>query len=470
MDEGVGSTVDAFSRPNPPRKRPRRRPDAVERNTRAEVLLTKQTAQANAERSGPEPKSANAKPQPKAAKPGKGAPLPRVRRIDEPGCPVGCSPIRDPRRVHRRAPEPIAGAAAFFTLTAPRPGLRLLPARAQLQTRSIVLAAALVAAPIAKFITKESRALRFMESGSWSASSSTSSGLPSSSRSRSWWADSAPHPLRQPTAHRRQRPRRCPRRQRPRRHPPPRRLHPSSSASCGERCDVVATPVATVLALGISSTCSASSAPSICIRRCIGGCGSSRRHRAVRGRRKSRSPCLTRREPLHRAGSRTSTAWRCEAAARDAATEGSDALTVGSAATCAPRTCTSPSASGSASTATSTSVAGATCSGGRTWTRCAPRYGGSASGWGGLSLNTVFVGGGTPSLVDPGTARGVASATVRSTFDVAVDAEFTMEANPRASVSSAPLSGMAGGANRISIGVQSLEADALHLPRMRPRR
>lgn len=148
-------------RPNPPRKRPRRRPDAVERNTRAEVSLTKQTAQVK-ERSGPEPKSANAKPQPKATKPGKGAPPPRVRRIDEPYVPwakrsyailVACI----------AGAELIVGAAAFFTLTAPRPdfGLYLLGLS---YNPLIVLAAALVAAPIAKFITKESRALRFMES------------------------------------------------------------------------------------------------------------------------------------------------------------------------------------------------------------------------------------------------------------------------------------------------------------------
>ncbi|HVC04052.1 MAG TPA: hypothetical protein VND88_05200 [Candidatus Acidoferrales bacterium] len=148
-------------RPNPPRKRPRRRPDAVERNTRAEVSLTKQTAQVK-ERVGPEPKLVNAKPQPKASKPGKGAPPPRVRRIDEPFVPwakrsyailVGCL----------AATELVVGAAAYFTLTAPRPdfGLYLLGLS---YNPLIVLAAALVAAPIAKIIAKETRALRFMES------------------------------------------------------------------------------------------------------------------------------------------------------------------------------------------------------------------------------------------------------------------------------------------------------------------
>src|SRR3984957_72422 len=159
--DGRGVGAPLMPRPNPPRKRPRRRPDAVERNTKAEVSLTKQTAQVK-ERSGPEPKPANAKPQPKGAKPTKGGPPPRARRIDEPFVPwakrsyailVACIALA----------ELIVGAAAFFTLTAPRPdfGLYLLGLS---YNPLIVLAAALVAAPIAKFITKETRSLRFMES------------------------------------------------------------------------------------------------------------------------------------------------------------------------------------------------------------------------------------------------------------------------------------------------------------------
>src|SRR5579872_7415711 len=113
-------------RPNPPRKRPRRRPDAVERNTRAEVSLTKQTAQVK-ERVGPEPKQANAKPQPKTSKPGKGAPPPRVRRIDEPFVPWAKRSYAI-LVVCLAATELVVGSAAFFTLTAPRPdfGLYLL--------------------------------------------------------------------------------------------------------------------------------------------------------------------------------------------------------------------------------------------------------------------------------------------------------------------------------------------------------
>jgi hypothetical protein len=148
-------------RPNPPRKRPRRRPDAVERAARAEVSLAKQTAQFKERNGAPEPKSPNAKPQ-ASAKATKGGRPARARRIDEPFVPwakrsyailVACI----------AATELVVGGAAFFTLTAPRPafGVYLL---ALSYNPLVVLAAALVAAPIAKFITKESRSLRFMES------------------------------------------------------------------------------------------------------------------------------------------------------------------------------------------------------------------------------------------------------------------------------------------------------------------
>jgi putative oxygen-independent coproporphyrinogen III oxidase len=77
-----------------------------------------------------------------------------------------------------------------------------------------------------------------------------------------------------------------------------------------------------------------------------------------------------------------------------------------------------------------------------------------------LSLDTVFIGGGTPSLVDPELLAALV-ATIRSTFDVAVDAEFTMEANPSSITEARADVWRQAGVNRISIGVQSLEADAL---------
>jgi hypothetical protein len=61
----------------------------------------------------------------------------------------------------------VVGAAAYFTLTntpkAPRPGFGLYLLGLSYNPL-VVLAAALVAAPIAKLITKEMRSLRFMES------------------------------------------------------------------------------------------------------------------------------------------------------------------------------------------------------------------------------------------------------------------------------------------------------------------
>ncbi len=77
-----------------------------------------------------------------------------------------------------------------------------------------------------------------------------------------------------------------------------------------------------------------------------------------------------------------------------------------------------------------------------------------------LSLDTVFIGGGTPSLVEPELLAGLV-ATVRDTFSVAAGAEVTMEANPSSITAARARVWRAAGVNRISIGVQSLEADAL---------
>jgi hypothetical protein len=152
-------------RPNPPRKRPRRRPDAVERNTRAEVSLTKQTAQVKERNGAADSKSPNAKPVVKA-KPVKGGPPPRMRRIDEPFVPWAKRSYAI-LIVFLALAELIVGAAAYFTLTNtaadPRPdfGLYLLGLS---YNPLIVLASALVAAPIAKLVARETRSLRFMES------------------------------------------------------------------------------------------------------------------------------------------------------------------------------------------------------------------------------------------------------------------------------------------------------------------
>jgi oxygen-independent coproporphyrinogen-3 oxidase len=71
-----------------------------------------------------------------------------------------------------------------------------------------------------------------------------------------------------------------------------------------------------------------------------------------------------------------------------------------------------------------------------------------------VSADSIFFGGGTPSLLAPGEIGGIIDA-VRSTFDLTRDAEITLEANPE-TVDRARLEGFrAAGINRLSYGVQS---------------
>jgi oxygen-independent coproporphyrinogen-3 oxidase len=81
----------------------------------------------------------------------------------------------------------------------------------------------------------------------------------------------------------------------------------------------------------------------------------------------------------------------------------------------------------------------------------------------GTTLETVFLGGGTPSLLEAEDLAGVLDA-VRSRFALAREAEITVECNPE-SVSRDKLARYRGaGVNRISLGVQSLD-DSI-LPRL----
>ena len=75
-------------------------------------------------------------------------------------------------------------------------------------------------------------------------------------------------------------------------------------------------------------------------------------------------------------------------------------------------------------------------------------------------LGSIFFGGGTPSLMDPGTvARLIEDAA--TLFPPVPDLEITLEANPT-SVERAKLEAFRqAGVNRASLGVQSLDADAL---------
>jgi putative oxygen-independent coproporphyrinogen III oxidase len=78
----------------------------------------------------------------------------------------------------------------------------------------------------------------------------------------------------------------------------------------------------------------------------------------------------------------------------------------------------------------------------------------------GRILNTVFFGGGTPSLMDAATVQGVL-ARIRANWTLANDVEITLEANP-GSVEAARFEGYAtAGVNRVSLGIQSLDPDDL---------
>jgi oxygen-independent coproporphyrinogen-3 oxidase len=83
----------------------------------------------------------------------------------------------------------------------------------------------------------------------------------------------------------------------------------------------------------------------------------------------------------------------------------------------------------------------------------------------GSAADTIFFGGGTPSLLDPGKIARLIGAC-RDAFAVAPDAEVTLEANPE-TVSVERIEAFArAGVNRVSVGVQSLvDAELVRLGR-----
>lgn len=79
---------------------------------------------------------------------------------------------------------------------------------------------------------------------------------------------------------------------------------------------------------------------------------------------------------------------------------------------------------------------------------------------GGREISTIFIGGGTPSLLSAEAMQALLDG-VRARIRVADDAEITMEANP-GTVEADRFSGyQRAGVNRISIGVQSFSAEKL---------
>lgn len=84
----------------------------------------------------------------------------------------------------------------------------------------------------------------------------------------------------------------------------------------------------------------------------------------------------------------------------------------------------------------------------------------SAARIGPRTVSTIFLGGGTPSLMQPATVAAVLDAVARH-WTVAPDCEVTLEANPT-SVEAERFRGFrAAGVNRVSLGVQALDDAAL---------
>ncbi len=82
--------------------------------------------------------------------------------------------------------------------------------------------------------------------------------------------------------------------------------------------------------------------------------------------------------------------------------------------------------------------------------------GSAAQGARPLQADTIFFGGGTPSLLDPDEVRAIIDAC-RASFAVTADAEVTLETNPETVDCRALERFRAAGVNRLSFGVQSFQ-------------
>jgi oxygen-independent coproporphyrinogen-3 oxidase len=78
----------------------------------------------------------------------------------------------------------------------------------------------------------------------------------------------------------------------------------------------------------------------------------------------------------------------------------------------------------------------------------------------GRRVTSVFFGGGTPSLMEPQTVAAVI-ARIAQRWDLAEDAEITLEANPTSVEAGRFAALRAAGVNRVSLGIQALDDDAL---------
>jgi len=78
------------------------------------------------------------------------------------------------------------------------------------------------------------------------------------------------------------------------------------------------------------------------------------------------------------------------------------------------------------------------------------------------TLGSIFFGGGTPSLMDPQTVADLI-ADARHLFESATDIEITLEANPTSVEAGRLAAFRQAGVNRVSLGVQSLDGEALRM-------
>src|SRR6266545_2201002 len=78
----------------------------------------------------------------------------------------------------------------------------------------------------------------------------------------------------------------------------------------------------------------------------------------------------------------------------------------------------------------------------------------------GTRADTIFFGGGTPSLLDPSEIARIIRAC-RESFDLAADAEITLETNPETSTTPRMEGFREAGVNRVSFGVQSFREEEL---------
>jgi oxygen-independent coproporphyrinogen-3 oxidase len=80
---------------------------------------------------------------------------------------------------------------------------------------------------------------------------------------------------------------------------------------------------------------------------------------------------------------------------------------------------------------------------------------------GGRPLGSIFFGGGTPSLMPPRIVAALLAAAERA-WGFAPDIEITLEANPNSAEAARFADLAAAGVNRVSLGLQALEDEALH--------